>query len=189
MQFALRLDADRLPTPRADGDRDALRILLGARHDLTMASTAQTNRLRALLRDGDGDRADTDRELARGALPEDTLTALARRRLPPDATRAQAVRHGEIRRLAIALRAAARALKSNRAQLQAIVDELAPGPTDRHGIGPISAAQAIVSFSHPGRCRNDAAFAALAGASRPRRNGATRRLDAAGEVAPERLRG
>jgi transposase len=165
VQFALRLDADRLPTPRADGDRDALRILLGARHDLTMASTAQTNRLRALLRDGDGDRADTDRELARGALPEDTLTALARRRLPHDATRAQAVRHGEIRRLAIALRAAARALKANRAQLQAIVDELAPGLTDRHGIGPVSAAQAIVSFSHPGRCRNDAAFAALAGAS------------------------
>ena len=32
---ALRLDADRLPTPRADGDREALRILLGARHELT----------------------------------------------------------------------------------------------------------------------------------------------------------
>ena len=30
---------------------------------------------------------------------------------------------------------------------------------------PVSAAQAIVSFSHPGRCRNDAAFAKLAGTS------------------------
>lgn len=39
---ALRLDADRLPVPRADGDREALRILMGARHGLTMASTAQT---------------------------------------------------------------------------------------------------------------------------------------------------
>jgi transposase len=37
--------------------------------------------------------------------------------------------------------------------------------TERRGIGPVSAAQAIVSFSHPGRCRNDAAFAALAGAN------------------------
>ena len=36
---------------------------------------------------------------------------------------------------------------------------------ERRGIGPVSAAQAIVSFSHPGRCRNDAAFAALAGAN------------------------
>jgi transposase len=35
----------------------------------------------------------------------------------------------------------------------------------RPGIGPISAAQVIVSFSHPGRCRNDAAFAALGGIS------------------------
>ena len=47
--IALRLDADRLPTPRADGDREALRILLGARHELTTTSTGQTNRLRALL--------------------------------------------------------------------------------------------------------------------------------------------
>ena len=49
---ALRLDADRLPLPRADGDREALRILLGARGELTTASTAQTNRLRALLLGG-----------------------------------------------------------------------------------------------------------------------------------------
>ena len=63
---ALRLDADRLPTPRADGDREALRILLGARQELTTTSTAQTNRLRALLLTGD----DTDRDLARGTLTD-----------------------------------------------------------------------------------------------------------------------
>jgi transposase len=40
---ALRLDADRLPTPRADGDREALRILLGARRDLTTAKTRTIN--------------------------------------------------------------------------------------------------------------------------------------------------
>ena len=43
---ALRLDADRLPTPRSDGDREALRILLGARHELITTSTAQINRPR-----------------------------------------------------------------------------------------------------------------------------------------------
>jgi transposase len=82
-----------------------------------------------------------------------------------DATRAEAIRQAEIRRLAVALRAAERQLKDNRRQLQALVDDLAPGLTDQYGIGPISAAQAIVSFSHPGRCRNEAAFAALAGTS------------------------
>src|SRR3954449_9805665 len=79
---ALRLDADRLPTPRADGDREALRILLGARQELTTASTAQTNRLRALLLGGD----DTDRHLARGKLTDITLNRLAPRRPPPTAT-------------------------------------------------------------------------------------------------------
>jgi transposase len=39
---ALRLDADRLPTPRADGDREALRILLGARQELTVVTTSRS---------------------------------------------------------------------------------------------------------------------------------------------------
>ena len=158
---ALRLDADRLPTPRADGDREALRILLGTRNALTTTSTGQTNRLRALLLEGQ----DTDRQIARGALTEATLASLARRRAPREASREQAVRQAVLRRLALALREAGRALKANRTQLQTIVDELAPGLTDRPGIGVVSAAQVIVSFSHPGRCRNDAAFACLAGTS------------------------
>ena len=66
---ALRLDTDQLPIPRADGDREALRILLGARHELTVTSTAQINRLRALLRDAHDD---TDRQLARAALTDAT---------------------------------------------------------------------------------------------------------------------
>ena len=77
-----------------------------------LRSLRSASRLRALLRRGDGDHADTDRELARGALPEDTLTNLARRRLPRDTSRTQAVRHDEIRCLAIALREALRALKA-----------------------------------------------------------------------------
>ena len=42
---------------------------------------------------------------------------------------------------------------------------MAPRLTERRGIGPVTAAQVIVSFSHAGRCRNDAAFAALSGTS------------------------
>src|SRR6476659_9243200 len=105
----------------------------------------------------------TDRQLARAALPDATLTRLARRRLSGDAGREQAIRHAEIRRLALAIHDARRALKANRVQLQSIVDDLAAGLTQRPGIGPVTAAQAIVAFSHPGRCRNDAAFASLAG--------------------------
>jgi transposase len=158
---ALRLDADRLPVPRADGDREALRILLGARHELTVAATAQTNRLRALLLGGE----DIERDLARATLTDSVLVAVARRREPRQASREQSVRHGEIRRLALAVRAGRDALATNRAQLQTIVDEMEPALTERRGIGAVTAAQAIVSFSHPGRCRSDAAFAALSGTS------------------------
>jgi transposase len=158
---AIRRDAGQLPEVRADGDREALRILLAARHDLTTTATARACRLRALLLTGD----DTDRQFARSPLTDDTRTTLTRRRLPAGASREHAVRHAEIRRLCLALHDATPQLKTNRKQLQAIVDDIAPTLTTRPGIGPVSAAQAIVSFSHPGRCRDDAAFAALADTS------------------------
>ena len=158
---ALRCDADRLPAPRADGDRETLRILLNARHDLTVASTAQTNRLRALLLSGE----DSDRRAARGALTATALTVLAHREPPAGTGRDHAVRDGEIRRLALAVQQARLDLATNRKQLLAIVEDIAPGITSRYGVGPVSAAQAVVGFSHPGRCRNEAAFAALSGTS------------------------
>jgi len=158
---ALRLDISRLPVPRADGDREALRILLVARQEITVAATAQASRLRALLLTGD----DTDRRAARAALTKTALATLAGREVPADAGREQAVRQAEIARLALAIGQARRQLTDNRTQLLAIVDDIAPGLTSRYGIGPVTAAQAIVSFSHPGRCRNEAAFAALGGTS------------------------
>jgi len=126
-----------------------------------VARTAQASRLRALLLAGD----DADRQAARNALTGTALAALAGRDVPANARREHVVRHAEIRRLALALDQARRQLKDNRAQLLAIVDDITPGLTSRHGVGPVSAAQAIVSFSHPGRCRNEAAFAALGGTS------------------------
>jgi transposase len=122
VRFALGLDVDHLPTPRADGDREALQILLGTREELTTVQTAQINRLRALLLAGD----DTDRALARGSLPESDLTTLARRRVSSGAGRVQGVRQGELRRLALAIRASRRALVANRVELAAIVEDLVP---------------------------------------------------------------
>lgn len=75
---ALRLDAGKLPVPRADGDREALRILLVARQEITRACTAQTGRLRALLLAGD----DTDRRAARTTLSGKALAALAGAKSP-----------------------------------------------------------------------------------------------------------
>ncbi len=78
MLAALRLDARRLPVPRAGGDREALRILLVARQEIPVACTAQTSRLRALLLAGD----DTGRCAARTTLSGKALAALAGREVP-----------------------------------------------------------------------------------------------------------
>ena len=49
------------------------------------------------------------------------------------------------------------------ASIRRIVEIVAPQLLDQPGVGPISAAQIYISWSHPGRCRNEAAFARLAG--------------------------
>jgi transposase len=157
----LAMDTTRLPTPRADGDREALRILLTARRDLTTSKTAWANQLTALLRGGD----DTDRELlGRGGWTQTTLTRLTRRHAG-GRSREQVIRRGEAQRLARAILGADTDLKTNLRQLRGLVDDLAPGLIDRVGVGPVSAAQAVVSFSHPGRIHSEAAFASLGGAS------------------------
>jgi transposase len=50
---ALRLDTGRLPVPRANGEQEALHILMVARQEITTARTAQAGRLPALLLAGD----------------------------------------------------------------------------------------------------------------------------------------
>jgi transposase len=48
-------------------------------------------------------------------------------------------------------------------QIDVLVRRIAPALLDEVGIGPVVAAQLIVSWSHPGRVRSEAAFAKLAG--------------------------
>lgn len=80
-----------------------------------------------------------------------------------------------------ALSAEERELKS---EIEARVAELAPLLLAEHGVGPVSVAQALLAWSHHGRCRTDAAFARLAGAAPiPASSGqlVRHRLDPAGE--------
>lgn len=128
---ALRRDMHTLPVPRADGDREALRILLGARHDLSTRKTQTVNRLRALLLTG----TDTDRALARAALPVTVLRDLADRDTGPTEGRQDAVRQAEIRRLAQTLCRIHQELTDNDRQLATIVAELAPDLRATRGVG------------------------------------------------------
>jgi transposase len=48
-------------------------------------------------------------------------------------------------------------------ELRVLVEAAAPVLLAQPGVGPITAAQLLVSWSHPGRLRSEAAFAMLAG--------------------------
>jgi transposase len=50
-----------------------------------------------------------------------------------------------------------------RAELERLVVAVAPWLLELAGVGPISAAQVLVSWSHAGRLRSEGAFAAVAG--------------------------
>jgi transposase len=66
-----------------------------------------------------------------------------------------------------------------RAELERLVAAVAPWLLELSGVGPISAAQVLVSWSHAGRLRSEAAFAALAGANpirRPSKGKSTREI-------------
>jgi transposase len=58
-----------------------------------------------------------------------------------------------------------RELRANERQLRRLVAVVMPALLQEPGVGPMSAAQLLVSWSHPGRFRSEAAFAALAGVS------------------------
>jgi transposase len=67
-----------------------------------------------------------------------------------------------VRALALAARHDAKQLE---AKLRQLVTAVAAALLTQPGIGPISAAQLLISWSHPGRFRSEAAFAMLAGAA------------------------
>lgn len=160
---ALRLlatDLDRLTLPRADGDREALRMLLTGRDEQTDTRTRQANALHALLMSGDA----TLRALGKGKFSKKRLQQLAALPAPdPDAGWQQQVLHGEITRLATAVLALDTALKANEKQLVRIVTAMMPSLLDQVGVGPVVAARMLVVFSHPERFRNESCFAMLTG--------------------------
>ena len=138
--------------PRADGDREAAPPTLSPP---SLRPSARHNQTGALLLTGDDTDHRTQRTDRRGFGGTEQPSAVC-----PGRARDHAVRHAEFQRLAEALQQARYQLDADRKQLLAVVDDIAPDPTRRYGVRPVTAAQAIVSFSHPGRCRNEAAFAA-----------------------------
>lgn len=157
----LDYDTAALPTPRSDGPRAGLQILLVARRDMTDERTAKINALKALLRAGTA----AEHDLAVQPINTDLLDHITRRRGTTDDSHDSHMRRTEARRLATRIQQLDKDLEHNNKTLAELVEQLVPRLLDQRGIGPVSAAQAIVSFSHHGRCRNEATYAMLAGAA------------------------
>ncbi len=148
-----------LARPRAAGQRAALRALLASRSLIDQQRTANRNALTALLRTADvgvdARKPVTDEQIrmiadwrtGRGTAPGNGRTILRR----------------EARRLALAILEQTDLLKQNHRELQHLAEEFAPGLQNLPGVGPVTAAIIVCAYSHHGRIRSEAAFAALGG--------------------------
>ena len=150
---------DHTPAPRRRGDREALRVLLTTRHGAVKARVKATNQPQALVVGA----PEELRAKLRGRSTIAQVSACARLRTRP----AKSLEH---RATVRALRATAQRIQLLQAEadalqteLAALVAAIAPWLLELHGVGPISAAQVLVSWSYAGRLHSEAAFAALAG--------------------------
>jgi transposase len=174
------LGRDQPATPRAGGERQALQALVAAREGAVNAKCAGLGQLRDLLI--------TTPEPLRSQLRPLTQARLLRRLA---ATRPDTRRDPELRGSMLALRSIARRVLELTAEeralgreIEALTRKLAPQLLEQPGVGPHAAAQLVLSWSHPGRIRSEAAFARLAGvAPIPASSGQTvrYRLDRSGD--------
>jgi transposase len=148
-----------LAQPRCRGDREAIRVLLTTRHGAVVARTGAITHLKALLVTAPEGLRNHFRNMA----TDDQLVRCSRLRTAPS----QSPEH---RCTVMALRSAARRalgleVEANdlESEIERLVKDLAPALLAEPGVGSISAAQILCSWSHPGRLRSEAAFAALAG--------------------------
>jgi transposase len=145
------LTGESLPLPRAGHQRDQLRLLLIERRSAQHARQQALNQLKAALVTLDPplrDRLERSRpaELARSTL-------LQEQQLTP------------LKRLAQRIVSRERELADIDRELTELTRALCPQLLDHTGVGPLCAAQLLVSTAQPHRMRSEPAFAALAGVS------------------------
>jgi transposase len=153
------LSRPHLGEPRQGDDREALRVLNVTRESAVHACTQATNAVHALVVGAP--------EQVRDRLRGLSTTMLLRRCA---AMKVMAGWPVDVRATVMALRSAARraiALETEANELQRaigkIVNDVAPELIAERGVGPITGAVVFCAWSHPGRYRNEAAFASLAG--------------------------
>jgi transposase len=153
------LGRERHAEPRSGGVREALRALTSTRAGAIEARTAALNQLRALIVSA----PEEIRDELRGRSPAALLARCLRLRPHPR-------QPAEVRGTMLALRACARRVRALSDEAEQLKREIArhlgavaPQLLAEPGVGPISAAQVLLSWSHSGRFESESRFARLAG--------------------------
>jgi len=155
------LGSEKIAQPRAGGSREELRALVVCREGALQAKRAGLCQLRDLLL------------CAPPALREE-LGSLSRARLlrrlsqlRPEGRRDTGAKGSllALRLCARRIQALTREERELAQEIRALVARCAPELLAEPGVGPVSAAKILLSWSHRGRLRSEAAFARLGGAA------------------------
>jgi transposase len=145
---------------RADGDREALRLLMIDRDNAVQSAKTARTALAAVLVTAPAPLRERLRPLPRERRAKECAVLTC----PPGSDRQTRVLHQALIRLGQRIATLADAAADLEAQITEIVEDMAPGlVAAEHGLGYLSAAQILLSWSHAGRIRTEAAFAMLSG--------------------------
>ena len=153
------LASETLALPRAGQRREALRLLLIARRGAVDVRREALVQLRSVIVTAPDQLRSELRGLPAGRLIQRCSRFRRSSSRTPDALALTLV----LRTLARRVQAATVEAAELEAEILAHVRALVPQLLDEPGVGPIVAAQVIVTWSHKGRVRSEAAFARLAG--------------------------
>lgn len=143
--------------PRKRGEREMLRVLLTAREGAVNAEKQGLNQLYALVVSAPESLRQRLGRLRGDALVKDCL------KLRPGGDAETTLTATTLRSVAHRVRTLANEAAGYERQVAKLVAALAPELLTEVGVGPLTAAQFLISWSHSGRIRNENAFAALAG--------------------------
>ena len=145
---------------RADGDREALRLLMIDRDNAVQSAKTARTALAAVLVTAPAPLRERLRPLPR----ERRAKECAALTCPAGADRQTRVLHQTLIRLGQRIAALAEEAAGLETQIAEIVEDMAPGLVAAEpGLGALSAAQILLSWSHAGRIHSEAAFGMLSG--------------------------
>ena len=145
---------------RADGDREALRLLMIDRDNAIQSAKTARTALAAILVTAPAPLRERLRPLPR----ERRAKECAALTCPAGTDRQTRVLHQTLIRLGQRITALAGEAAGLETQIAEIVEEMTPGLVAAEpGLGALSAAQILLSWSHAGRIHSEAAFGMLSG--------------------------